>query len=129
MLATDKGALICDLAETYQVYDYRALPVRLLATLASGLREDSRIKLKMAGMRAPRETYLLASAVDALNLLVWAKTKDGEKGRNRPKSILRAIADPPKPEEKPLQFQSPDQFKAAWQRLTGKGSEQPWQQN
>ncbi|MGI5222493.1 DUF5361 domain-containing protein [Nocardia sp. CA-290969] len=32
---------------------------------------------------------LLASAVDALTLLVWAKTKDAQKGRNRPKPIPR----------------------------------------
>lgn len=32
---------------------------------------------------------LLADAVDALNLLVWAKTEDAPLGRNRPKPIPR----------------------------------------
>ena len=32
---------------------------------------------------------LLASAVDALNWLVWSKTKDGKKNRNHPKPIPR----------------------------------------
>jgi hypothetical protein len=50
MLSTDRDALICDMAETYHVYDMRALPTKTVATLACGLREDSRIKLKMAGV-------------------------------------------------------------------------------
>lgn len=33
--------------------------------------------------------YLLANAADALAWLVWAKTKDGSKNRNRPKPIPR----------------------------------------
>lgn len=43
MILTDEDALICDLAETYNVLDYRALPVRTTAALASGLRADARI--------------------------------------------------------------------------------------
>ena len=33
--------------------------------------------------------HLHASAVDALNLLVWSKTEDASKGRNRPVPIPR----------------------------------------
>lgn len=33
--------------------------------------------------------YLLASIADSLGWLVWSKTKDGSKGRNRPKPIPR----------------------------------------
>ena len=33
--------------------------------------------------------YALAQSVDALNHLVWFKTKDGSKGRNRPKPFPR----------------------------------------
>lgn len=43
MILTDEDALICDFAETYNVLDYRALPLRTAATLASGLRADARI--------------------------------------------------------------------------------------
>lgn len=35
------------------------------------------------------QTHLLADAVDLLHLLVWFKTKDGSKGRNRPKPYPR----------------------------------------
>lgn len=43
MIATDEDALICDLAETYHVFDYRGLPLKTAAALASGLRNDARI--------------------------------------------------------------------------------------
>jgi hypothetical protein len=91
MLATDKDALICDLAETYKVFNYQGLPVSLLATLASGLRDNSRIKQKMSGMQVGQDTLLLAMTVDALNMLVWMKTKDAQHKRNAPKSITKKL--------------------------------------
>lgn len=36
--------------------------------------------------------YMLADVIDALNTLVWFKTKDGQKGRNRPKPYPRPQA-------------------------------------
>jgi hypothetical protein len=33
-------------------------------------------------------TILIGCAVDYLAILVWAKTKDAQKGRNRPKSVM-----------------------------------------
>ena len=91
MIKADEDALICDFAETYRIYDYKGLPVKLSAALAVGLRDDSRIKMKLSGAKAPAEIILLASMVDKLSLLVWAKTKDAEKGRNRPKSLLSIL--------------------------------------
>jgi Family of unknown function (DUF5361) len=35
------------------------------------------------------DNHLLASQLDALNLLLWQKTKDGHKNKNRPKPIDR----------------------------------------
>lgn len=91
MIKTDEDALICDLAETYHIYDYKALPTMLVALFSVGLKNDSRIKMKLSGAKAPTEIILLASVIDKLNTLIWAKTKDAEKGRNRPKSILSAF--------------------------------------
>ena len=82
---------MCDLAETYHIYDYKRLPLTAVAAFSVGLRDDSRIKMKLSGAKAPTEIILLAAAVDRLSLLVWAQTKDAEKGRNRPKSILEAL--------------------------------------
>lgn len=63
MISTDRGSLICDLAETYGVFDYRSLPVRTVATLSVGLREDSRIKTKMRGGKAENDTDVLIGLV------------------------------------------------------------------
>ena len=94
MVALDEDALICDLAETYGVYDYRALPLQTVATLGLGLSYNSRIKQKMAGIVVPFDTFLLAQAVDNLALLCWLNSKDGANGKNRPQMIsekLRAV--------------------------------------
>ena len=48
MIKTDEDALICDLAETYQIYDYKSLPAYMVATFSVGLRENSRIKMKLS---------------------------------------------------------------------------------
>ena len=92
MLSIDEDAVICDLAETYGIFNYRQFPVSLVSTLACGLREDSRIKRKISGTEtAGVDRILLAMVVDGVNTLAWMQTKDGEKGRNRPKSIVEKI--------------------------------------
>lgn len=77
MLSFDRNAVICDLAETYHVYDYRALPVMTLAALVSGLRPDSRIKLKMANIKETSSEVLLIQIFDLLQMMryQWFATK------------------------------------------------------
>nr|DAN59625.1 MAG TPA: protein of unknown function (DUF5361) [Caudoviricetes sp.] len=91
MIATDEDALICDLAETYQIYDYRRLPLKMVAVFSFGLRENSRIKMKMNDIEVPFETMLLAGIQDKLNVLIWQQTKDGMIGRNYPKSMVATL--------------------------------------
>ena len=91
MLRLDRDALICDLAETYNIYDLRAVPVSTLARLSCGLREDSRIKLKMKGAKAPMETILLMAILDDVRWLRWSKTKDAQKNKNMPESVLQSF--------------------------------------
>ena len=122
MIATDKDALICDMAETYKVFDLRALPVPMLATLAAGLRDDSRIKIKLSGARAATDTLLLASIADALNFLAWAKTKAAQTGKIRPKSFLNAFTEVPQTHDEVTGYRTPEDFKAAWQRLGGEAN-------
>lgn len=115
MIATDKQALICDLAETYGIYDYKALPVPMLATLCSGLREDSRIKLKIAGSPESAQNLLLADIADGIKVLQWMQTKDGAKGRNRPASILQQLLGD---EEKDTQaYSSAQDFEEAREKI------------
>ena len=91
MINLDEDALVCDLAETYQIYDYKQLPLNQVAVFAYGLRDDSRIKQIMSDQIVPLETTLLASIVDRLSLSVWLQTKDGQKGVNRPTSIAEML--------------------------------------
>ncbi|GGN54834.1 hypothetical protein GCM10007971_13010 [Oceanobacillus indicireducens] len=91
MIKTDEEALICDLAETYQIYDYRQLPTTRVAVFACGLRDDSRIKMKLSGQLVPMDTLLLAGISDKLSMLVWFQTEDGQKGKNRPTSLINLL--------------------------------------
>ncbi len=102
--------LICDFAETYHIYDWRSLPARYAATLATGLRENARVKIKMSGAKVSAELMLLATCADALKLLLWQNTKDGQKGRNAPKSILASIIGEEK--EQGAGFDTPEEFRA-----------------
>lgn len=93
MLELDEGALLCDFAETYHIYDLEAVPPDVAATLAVGLRDSSRIKMKLGNLRVTPEVFLLARCYDLLNLLWWANTVDGQKGRNRPQSLAQTLCE------------------------------------
>ncbi|MGY4105134.1 DUF5361 domain-containing protein [Ignavigranum ruoffiae] len=116
MIKTDENALICDLAETYHVYDYKQLPLSTVAVFASGLSNNSRIKLKMNGLKISLETMFLAQILDDLNILVWSKTKDAQSGKNKPKSIYRLLVDEPE-ERKELAFESGEDFLSTRNKL------------
>lgn len=120
MIATDPDALLCDMAETYHIYDLESLPVDTVATLAAGLRDNSRIKLKMAGVKAPLETILMAQAVDRLGLLIWQNTRDGHKGVNRPKAITELLSEP-KNQIKTDAYATPEEFWAAREAILKRG--------
>lgn len=117
MIAVDEDALICDLAETYQIFDYKQLPATLVAVFSCGLRENARIKMRMNNQKVPMEILLLAGMNDRLSLLLWAKTKDGQKGKNRPKSLLEAFGQSSKQEKEEILFNSGKEFEEARAQL------------
>lgn len=119
MLIADRDALVCDLAETYGIFDYRAVPVKLLATLASGLREGSRIKMCLSGSKVSRSDLLLAAAVDRLSLLVWSMSEDAKHGTNRPKSLVAAFMEETDDSSDVMAFDSAEDFEATWAKITG----------
>ena len=119
MLAFDRDAVICDFAETYHVLDVWALPVPLMAALASGLRDDSRIKLKMAGVRSLPLQAVLAKIADEVTVFHYGFTEAAQKGENRP--VLLADYMYAK-EESTKGFDSGADFLAAWNSIT-KGGE------
>lgn len=72
MISLDEDALICDLAETYGIYDYRSLPLSTVATFSVGLRDDSRIKTKMRGETVSIDKLLLGMIYDNISRVLVA---------------------------------------------------------
>ena len=91
MIRVGKDELICDFAETYHIIELRSIRPSMLATLAAGLRNNSRIKMKMAGTKIDLKDMLLASITDKLGIMLWQKTKDGNKGINPPKLVITEL--------------------------------------
>lgn len=121
MIQTDEDALICDLAETYGIFDYRQLPTDQVAVFAFGLRDDSRIKLAMTNSKVPFETFLLAGVLDRLSALVWFKTTDGQKGINKPLMVAEELTGKTKAKEsKEMIFDSGKEFEEYRQQILEK---------
>lgn len=118
MMLNYPDELTCDMAETYGVFDIRRLPARLAATLAVGLGEDSRVKRTASGTKVSDEIVLLASIADSLRWLCWSRTKDGERGINRPASFIDYYLEREKPEPQHEVFDSPEEFWAKMSELT-----------
>lgn len=115
MIDADEDALICDFAEVYHILDYRALPPRTAAVLSCGLGDESRIMTKLSGHPARVDHLLLATIADALTTLVWFKTKDGQKGKNRPKSFVEALTG--KKNTDAVSFATAEAFEQARERI------------
>lgn len=103
MIALDEDALICDFAETYHIYDYMSLPATLAGTLAAGLRENSRIRLRMTDRKAPINTILLAGIIDRLSVLLA-----GEQAKLIAKNFITTEQEPS------YGFDSGAEFESAW---------------
>lgn len=115
MLARSEDALICDFAETYHVYDWRALPIRTAATLACGLRDNSRIKMLISGTRYKTDTMLLAGIADRLSILAWQRTKDGQRGRNKPRMLIDEMTK--KKQRENISYSTPEEYLAAREKI------------
>ena len=110
MISADRTAWLCDMAETYGIFDIRSLPLRTVAALSAGLRDDSRIKMKIHGESASRTEMLLAMVADGVNALLWrfGAYKD------KPASIVEALTSGPKEKSgNVVAFSSPEEFEAA----------------
>ncbi len=118
MLNLDEDAVICDLAETYQIYDWRSLPLQTVATFVCGLGQNSRIKRKFNNDKYEDFTvseFLLMNIADALSIIAWQNTANGQKGVNRPKLFTEQIEN--KQKSKALSFNSIDDFNKKRQEL------------
>ncbi|WP_455258360.1 DUF5361 domain-containing protein [Peptoniphilus asaccharolyticus] len=114
MIRLDEDSLICDLAETYNIYDYKQLPLMQVAVFAYGLREDSRIRKKLSKSKVDTTELLLSGILDRLSLLVYAQTKDAQKGVNRPAMLVDGLL---KTESEIQGFNSSEEFENRRKRI------------
>lgn len=101
--------MICDLAETYRIYDYRALPVKTLAVLVCGLRDDSRVMRKLSGL--PGMTHLAAYIADRLTNIAWMLTGS----KDTPSYFLFDKAEGKGKQTE--SFSTPDAFHDRWNQI------------
>ena len=118
MLNVDEDAVICDLAETYHIYDWRSLPLSMVATFCYGLGHNSRIKRKLTETEYTVEELMLMHIADALNILIWQNTADAQKGINRPKTFIE-ILNGNKEENNVQGFNSIEEFELTRKALLG----------
>ena len=112
MLGADKDAVLCDLAETYGVYDLYQLPVMTLATLCSGLHENSRIKRKINGFNEVPAEYTLVHIADVLSMLI-----NSIAGSKKKPELYSDYMTGKRKENKHSGFSSIDAFNAAREKI------------
>lgn len=111
MIACGEDELICDLAETYHIYDYKSLPVDKVAIFSVGLREESRIYRKMLGYPSNRwDERLLALILDKLNHMFASEKADI-------KSVYSLLFGEEEKEGNVMSFTSPEEFEEARRRI------------
>ena len=76
--------------------------------------------MKANGVKAGTETLLLADVLDGVRYLLWAKTKDAERGANKPKSIAAKFYD--REEVDHSKDLTPSQYEAIRKRILSKRS-------
>lgn len=119
MIALDEDALICDLAEVYHIYDYRSLPVHLVATFSAGLGEESRIQRKLRGDKLTYTNTILAKIYDRLGVVFWSIYGDGE---TLPESLLELLSGDEVTRQEKFGFDTPEEFEEARRKIIEGGS-------
>ena len=72
--------------------------------------------MKLSESKITLTQALIARMVDELSFQSWAKTKDGQKNRNRPQSVLKALTEDKQDEV--VSFMTAEDFNKAWESIT-----------
>lgn len=116
MAALDEDALVCDFAEIYHVFDYRALPIPVAATLAAGFPLRSRTMRKILAAPYMEPTVLLASIADRVSHLIWMLSTESGKPETRPKGFLELLTRENAAQDG-TSYESGAAFDDAWQAI------------
>ena len=114
MMSNYHDELVCDMAETYRIFDIKRVPASLAATLAVGLRDDSRVKQAKSGandrQRVSDNTLMLAYIVDLLRGV----------GIDDDASLRRWYMTPQQERDETEHeiFDSPEAYRARWKEVT-----------
>ena len=93
----------------------------LIATLAVGLPESSRVMRKYSKIPLTVNQMLLAMIEDSLNGLIWGM--GGKKASKKPKSIFKMLLDREKKQKDELMsFRTPEEYEAWMSRKREKWS-------
>lgn len=79
-----------------------------------GLGRDSRLQMKIANTKLTLSESVECLIFDALKVLIWFKTKDGENNINRPASLFKELSEV---ETKEQGFDTPEEYEAEKQRI------------
>ena len=114
IIKENEDDLVCDLMQYYHISNWRSYSPFFISTLTFGLPEESRIMKALSGMKCAIDRMLIAVIADKLSLLWWAKTVDGQKNQNRPKSFVDILIGNVKKEESKdiITFNTPEEFEA-----------------
>lgn len=114
IIKENEDDLVCDLMQYYHISNWRSYSPFFISTLTFGLPEESRIMKALSGMKYSIDRMLIAVIADKLSLLWWAKTVDGQKNQNRPKSFVDILIGNVKKEESKdiITFNTPEEFEA-----------------
>ena len=96
------------MAETYGILDYKEVKPSIVATLAVGLPDSSRIKHKYSGINLTLEQMLLAMLVDGVNISIWQR--GGGKKSRKPASIFKKLTEKEKPKDELMSFRTPEEY-------------------
>ena len=94
----------------------RSFSCSLIAKLVYGLRDTSRIKMKMSGLTVDIDRLLLARIADNTAIGWWIQTEDARKGKNQPKSCVKALTGKVD-DAKTVPFESSEAFERERERL------------
>lgn len=88
-----------------------------IATLAMGLRHNSRIMMAINGLKVDLNTQLLAHIADNTAITAWLNSENAAKGKDRPPSFVGALLNKVDDSEQLRQFESGADFDNEWERI------------